>query len=116
MKPLALLIAVLVVAFPNYADARLGWTLKECEGKYGPALMSGPTGRNFKGSTIEATFRHEGWQIQVAWFPGSAPILTIFFLTNPERKDWRASPDDLPREKNTPYGVFNFALFFSATC
>jgi len=44
------------------------------------------------------------------------PILTIFFLTNPERKDWRASPDDLPREKNTPYGVFNFALFFSATC
>ena len=46
----------------------------------------------------------------------STPILTIFFLTNPERKDWRASPDDLPREKNTPYGVFNFALFFSATC
>lgn len=61
--------AVLLIATGLTAHARLGWTLAECEAKYGPASFVPATGKVFKTSAREAIFQFQGWRIRVAWFP-----------------------------------------------
>ena len=71
MKTFRFLIPAIALFLCGRAEARLGWTMRECEAKYGPAAISVPTGRQIKGSNIEATFKYEGWRIRLAWFAGT---------------------------------------------
>ncbi|MFZ4776076.1 MAG: hypothetical protein ACOYM3_11960 [Terrimicrobiaceae bacterium] len=59
----------LLLTFSSLAEAQLGWTLQECEAKYGPASIVVPTGRHFKDASVEAAFKYEGWRIRAAWLP-----------------------------------------------
>jgi hypothetical protein len=76
MKSL-LLAASLVLLFSASAPARLGWTIKECEAKYGPATITPKFGRILKDSNIEATFNYEGWRITCAWVEGTDKVQFI---------------------------------------
>lgn len=80
MKLLLLSVSLLLVL--TTAHARLGWTLSECERKYGPASISVPTGRQIKGSSVEATFKYEGWRIRVAWFEGTDKAQYISYTSD----------------------------------
>lgn len=55
--------------------------MRECEAKYGPASIAVPTGKKFKESSVEATFKHEGWRILVAWFPGADKAQFILYTS-----------------------------------
>lgn len=71
--------AFLFVLVCDRAEARLGWTMRECEAKYGPASIGVPTGKKFKESSVEAKFKYEGWRILVAWFPGADKAQFILY-------------------------------------
>ena len=75
-----LLALFLICSLP--AHARLGWTLAECEAKYGKAKIAVPTGRQVKGSSVEATFKYEGWRIRVAWFEGTDKAQFILYTSD----------------------------------
>lgn len=77
-----LLAASLVLLFSGSAHARLGWTMKECEAKYGVAAIQPVTGKKFKDSSVEATFRYEGWRIRIAWFPGTDKAQFILYTAD----------------------------------
>lgn len=77
-----LLAASLVLLFSGSAHARLGWTMKECEAKYGVAVIQPVTGKKFKDSSVEATFRYEGWRIRLAWFPGTEKAQFILYTAD----------------------------------
>ena len=64
-------VTVLSVLCASQAHARLGWTMQQCEAKYGPAKVIVKTGHEFKNSSVEAVFNYQDWRIRVAWFPGS---------------------------------------------
>ena len=55
--------------------------MQECEAKYGPASISGPTGKKLKESSVEATFKYEGWRILAAWFPGTDKVQYILYTS-----------------------------------
>lgn len=73
---------LLTLLFTERADARLGWTLQQCEEKYGKASILNKTGKTFDGSATEATFNYEGWRILVAWFPNSSEAQFIRYTSN----------------------------------
>lgn len=55
--------------------------MQECEAKYGAATIVVPAGKQFKESSVEATFKYEGWRIRVAWFPGTEKAQCILYTS-----------------------------------
>jgi len=79
----SLLFAIsLALLFSGQAHARLGWTLKECEAKYGKATIQPVIGKKCKDSSVEATFRYQGWRIRLAWFPGTDKAQYILYTAD----------------------------------
>jgi hypothetical protein len=50
--------------------------------KYGVAVIQPVTGKKFKDSSVEATFRYEGWRIRLAWFPGTEKAQFILYTAD----------------------------------
>lgn len=103
-------VAILAIAFSEHAEARLGWTMQQCEAKYGPAKIIVQTGHAFKDSSVEASFDFEGWNIRIAWFPGTdkaqyikytstSPKMTreqldAILTSNADGQEWKENFDD----------------------
>jgi hypothetical protein len=81
LTPFALA-ALVFILLPSRAEARLGWTMPECEAKYGSASITAPVLKKFKESSVEATFKYEGWRILAAWFPGTDKVQYIRYTSD----------------------------------
>jgi len=77
-----LLAASLSLLFSASAHARLGWTMRECEAKYGPATITPKYGKILKDSNVEATFNYEGWRIACAWVEGTDKVQFIRYTAS----------------------------------
>ena len=56
--------------------------MKECEAKYGPATIAPKYGKILKDSSVEATFKYEGWRITCAWVEGSDKVQFIRYTAS----------------------------------
>ena len=75
--------AVILLAFSlNQAQARLDWTIEQCEQKYGKATIAPKIGSMFPDSSVEATFKFEGMSIRVVWFPSSDKAQAIRYTSD----------------------------------